>query len=323
MEWVKRGRIFAPPSGLPWIRGYASVPCAKPLDDGRVRVFFSGRDDEERSRVGSFDFDPARPESGTTLNDGSALEPGPLGSFDESGTVGSWVIDVGSDTRMYYVGWTRGVTVPFYNSIGLARSEDGGLTFQKVSVGPLVSRDQVDPYFTASSCVMIDEGVWKMWYLSCTGWEMVDGRARHSYHIRYADSDDGLNWRRLGRVCIDFQAQNEYAISRPSVVRDPDMYRMWYSHRGAGYRIGYAESDDGVVWTRKDEEAGIDVSLEGWDSEMIEYPCVFDHGARRYMLYNGNGYGATGIGLAELGQGPESVAGPLAALRIRLPPDTP
>ena len=148
---------------------------------------------------------------------------------------------------------------------------------------------------------MIDEGVWKMWYLSCTGWEMVDGRARHSYHIRYADSDDGLNWRRLGRVCIDFQAQNEYAISRPSVVRDPDMYRMWYSHRGAGYRIGYAESDDGVVWTRKDEEAGIDVSLEGWDSEMIEYPCVFDHGARRYMLYNGNGYGATGIGLAELG----------------------
>lgn len=130
---------------------------------------------------------------------------------------------------------------------------------------------------------------------------MVDGRARHSYHIRYADSDDGLNWRRLGRVCIDFQAQNEYAISRPSVVRDPDMYRMWYSHRGAGYRIGYAESDDGVVWTRKDEEAGIDVSLEGWDSEMIEYPCVFDHGARRYMLYNGNGYGATGIGLAELG----------------------
>jgi hypothetical protein len=75
---------------------------------------------------------------------------------------------------------------------------------------------------------------------------------------------------------------------------------MWYSYRGSSYRIGYAESDDGVAWVRKDEEAGIDVSPDGWDSEMIEYPCVFDHAGSRYMLYNGNGYGATGIGLAEL-----------------------
>jgi hypothetical protein len=151
---------------------------------------------------------------------------------------------------------------------------------------------------------MIDEGIWKMWYLSCTGWDKVDGKARHSYHIRYAESDDGLSWQRSGRVCIDYQSKEEYAISRPSVLRDGDLYRMWYSYRGSsrasGYRIGYAESDDGVDWVRKDEEAGIDVSPEGWDSEMIEYPCVFDHFGSRYMLYNGNGYGATGIGLAEL-----------------------
>jgi hypothetical protein len=31
---------------------------------------------------------------------------------------------------------------------------------------------------------------------------------------------------------------------------------------------------------------------------MIEYACVFDVGATRHMLYNGNGYGATGIGHA-------------------------
>jgi len=33
---------------------------------------------------------------------------------------------------------------------------------------------------------------------------------------------------------------------------------------------------------------------------MIEYPCVVDAGGRRVMLYNGNDYGRTGIGLAEL-----------------------
>jgi hypothetical protein len=46
------------------------------------------------------------------------------------------------------------------------------------------------------------------------------------------------------------------------------------------------------------ENAGIDVSAEGWDSEMIEYPFVFKHKGLRYMIYNGNGYGKTGFGLA-------------------------
>jgi hypothetical protein len=47
-----------------------------------------------------------------------------------------------------------------------------------------------------------------------------------------------------------------------------------------------------------DAEAGIDVSSEGWDSEMVAYPWVGDVGGVRRMLYNGNGYGRTGIGQA-------------------------
>ena len=73
---------------------------------------------------------------------------------------------------------------------------------------------------------------------------------------------------------------------------------MWYSYRGEKYRIGYAESEDGIVWTRKDNESGIGVSSEGWDSEMIDYPVVFKHKDDVYMLYCGNGYGKTGFGLA-------------------------
>ncbi|MDR3088446.1 MAG: hypothetical protein LBU39_01340 [Desulfobulbaceae bacterium] len=101
-------------------------------------------------------------------------------------------------------------------------------------------------------------------------------------------------------VAIDFAHDGEHAIARPSVLRDPDGWKMWYSFRGETYRIGYAESPDGLVWTRLDEQAGIDVSATGWDTEMIEYPFVFDHAGRRYMLYNGNGYGKTGFGLAVL-----------------------
>lgn len=299
-QWIKRGLVLVPPDGLPWMTGYAAVPCVRRLDGTEVRVFFSGRDAHQRSHIGSFDFDPTSHDLEARINADPALQPGEMGTFDESGTMSSWVVDTPEATWMYYVGWTRGVTVPFYNSIGLARSLDGGLTFDRVSRGPILSRDLVDPIFTASSCVMVDEAVWKMWYVSCVRWELVQGRPRHYYNIRYAESDDGLYWRRSGAVCIDFQSDDEYAISRPSVIRDHDKYRMWYSYRGSSYRIGYAESTDGVVWRRMDDEAGMDVSASGWDADMVEYPCVFDHDGRRFMLYNGNGYGKTGIGLAEL-----------------------
>jgi hypothetical protein len=73
---------------------------------------------------------------------------------------------------------------------------------------------------------------------------------------------------------------------------------MWYCSRGDAYRLGYAESADGVTWVRDDDVAGLPPSRNGWDSEMICYPAVYDRNGRRYLLYNGNGFGATGIGYA-------------------------
>jgi hypothetical protein len=64
--------------------------------------------------------------------------------------------------------------------------------------------------------------------------------------------------------------------------------------------LGYAESPDGITWTRKDDEVGIDRSAEGWDSLMMEYPFVYEHRGRKHMLYNGNGFGETGFGHAVL-----------------------
>ncbi len=146
--------------------------------------------------------------------------------------------------------------------------------------------------------MLVEDGKWRMWYVSATSWEVKDDAPRHRYHIKYAESRDGINWQRDGLVCIDYIDEDEYAISRPCVVRDGDLYRMWFSSRGGSYRIGYAESTDGLSWTRKDGESGIDVSDSGWDSEMVAYPYVFEREGDYYMLYNGNGYGKSGIGVA-------------------------
>ena len=84
------------------------------------------------------------------------------------------------------------------------------------------------------------------------------------------------------------------------MIRDADRYRMWYSYRGTAYRIGYAESPDGSRWERQTTWPGSTSSPGGFDSEMIEYACDFDYRGRRHMLYNGNGFGTTGIGHAVL-----------------------
>ena len=67
-----------------------------------------------------------------------------------------------------------------------------------------------------------------------------------------------------------------------------------------GYRIGYAYSTDLTTWTRDDEKVGIDVSEEGWDSDMLCYPHVFHCDDKVYLLYNGNDFGRNGFGLAVL-----------------------
>lgn len=62
--------------------------------------------------------------------------------------------------------------------------------------------------------------------------------------------------------------------------------------------MGYAESDDGMNWVRKDEEIGLDVSDQGWDDQAVCYAAVVDLGGQEYMFYNGNGFGETGFGVA-------------------------
>ena len=141
-----------------------------------------------------------------------------------------------------------------------------------------------------------------MWYVSGTGWcESPDGPA-HRYHIKYAESSDGVTWKRHGVVAIDYASPSEHAFGRPFVIEQGGRHRMFYSvrTRSRGYRLGYAESTDGQRWTRKDGEVGIDVSASGWDSQMIEYASVVEHDGRTYLFYNGNNLGETGFGYAVL-----------------------
>jgi hypothetical protein len=298
MSWNKLGLVFDVPGKADWIKSHAWVPTPDKLEGDLYKVYFAGRNADNLSQIGHFVIDITAPNNIVEVSQKPDLELGELGTFDDSAVIPSWIVDHEGTKYMYYIGWTQGRRVPYFSNIGLAISEDGGATYSKYSQGPLVDRNDVDPYMTASPCVRIENGIWRLWYLSNTQWTPGSEGPMPRYHIKYAESTDGINWRREGTVCIDFKNDEEYAIARPCVIHEDGKYKMWYSYRGDSYRIGYAESNDGIKWERQDEQAGIDVSPAGWDSEMIEYAYVFSHNDADYMLYNGNNYGYEGIGLA-------------------------
>jgi hypothetical protein len=195
------------------------------------------------------------------------------------------------------MGWHLTVTVPWQNALGLAISEGTADQFHRYSRFPIVELNEIDPYTISYPWVAMENGKFRMWYGSNVVWGAKKEDMRHL--IKYAESDDGIHWTRHDSISIDFSGPDEYAICKPCVRKDGDVYRMWFCARGKAYRIYCAESADGISWDRR-AEPDIGVSDSGWDSEMVEYPFVFDHKSDRYMLYAGNDFGRTGFGLARL-----------------------
>jgi hypothetical protein len=298
-RWLKGG-LLAQAVGQPdWLTSHLAVPSVRPRRDGGLDLYVSSRDRHDRSHVCRLVLPPDWPDEPPATEFELVLGPGAPGAFDDSGAMATWLHQVDDSVLLYYIGWNRGVTVPFRNALGVAVSHDDGATFARPH-GPILDRSPHDPCFVASCCISEHEGRFRMWYVSGLRWENEAGSPKPYYHIKHALSADGLHWQREGVVCIDFASRKEHAISRPWVLEDEGRYRMWYSYRETSYRIGYAESDDGLTWTRMDGDVGLTASPSGWDSEMVTYPCVFDHHGSRYMLYNGNGYGRTGVGWAVL-----------------------
>lgn len=278
---------------------HASYPTPLVDDSGTVRVFFSPRDRQNQSSIFWLDLaiDGDRFEvlrvAGAPL-----LEPGPRGAFDDSGVSVSCVIADGDRMLVYYLGWSLGITVPFRNFIGLAVGHRGEARLQRVSQVPILDRSEIDPFTLGYPWVLRDDEAWRMWYGSHLEWGERGSEMRHV--IKEAHSCDGISWTRTGRIAVPLGAPPEFAVSRPCVVPDRGRLRMWYARRHPDYSIGYAESEDGEQWVRHDDAFALVGPASPWDSDGATYPAVFDLRQTRYLLYNGNGYGRSGFGLARL-----------------------
>ncbi|MDP8213178.1 MAG: hypothetical protein P9X22_07835 [Candidatus Zapsychrus exili] len=298
MKWRKLGRIIEPSKEIKWMQTHAMLPTVDYLEGDIYRVYFSGRDGENRSLIGYADIDISK--EGFVVN--IAKEPilgfGELGCFDDNGVTPTSIVTHNGKKYLYYVGWKPRSTTRFGLIAGLAIGDSSG-NFKRYSRAPILRTSNEEPIaILTAPFVMKNSDKWKMWYVSGIKWENPDSP---KYNIKYAESDNGIDWKQNIAVCIDAVSEDETALARPCILKEDGIYKMWYSYKrdGKKYRMGYAESDDGKKWMRMDDRIGIEASSgDEWDSEMIEYGFIFNHKGNKYMIYNGNGYGINGAGLA-------------------------
>lgn len=236
------------------------------------------------------------------------LKLGDLGTFDEFGTYFTSIVQRDDGVLAYYVGYSRCESVPFTISIGAAISHDGGETFTKLGHGPALSCSLNEPFFLTVPKIRKFGGKWYLWYSAGKRWISGGGRPEPVYQIRMATSIDSINWQKADRNVIECKIEENECQASPDVFFLNGTYHMFFCYRYSldyrckerGYRIGYASSSDLINWVRDDSKAGIDISEEGWDSEMVSFPHVFELDGSIYMLYLGNQMGRYGFGLAKM-----------------------
>lgn len=296
IRWKKTDLFIEPKRDNWWSLSHAMIPTPENMGDGIFRIYYSGRNDRNQSHIAWVDVSLSHPFRVIGYSDSPVLSPGDLGCFDDNGVTPSCVLDLGNGEKaLYYIGWNPGSTVRMHLFGGLAISTNGGKTFERWSRAPIIERCPSDPFLNTAPWVVRAGDEYRMYYVSGCGWRNKD---LPRYNIKLGRSRDGKTWQRDGHVCIDFKDDSENALARPYVIFEDGVWKMWFAHKGGAYRMGYAESLDGLKWERRDDLAGIDVSPAGFDSEMIEYAAVVKHGGRHFMFYNGNNYGVDGIGLA-------------------------
>lgn len=300
MRWEKLGLLYSPKGIHPKLATHAANPLAIWLDGDIYRVYYSGRDRHSRSSVSYIDVDIIKQKL-CYIHDRPVFEFGQQSSFYSHGVSVGSCYSVKGRRYILFMGWHIPDQGHWRGEIGrLELKSNGELVLDsETPLLPVDGDDQISlsyPWVTS-----VPDGTYLMWYGSTVAWDAGNGEMLHV--IKQARSFDGYHWERMG-LAIPYELYRTQAFSRPTVVGNiNEGYHMWFSYRsgsGESYRIGYARSNNLKEWESAIDEAGIDVSPSGWDSEMIEYPFVFRHNENTYMFYNGNDYGKTGIGIAVL-----------------------
>ena len=303
MSWIKQSRIWEPDGSQWWAQTHATCPTPLLLPNGDLRIYLQCRDSKGIGRAGFIDVDANDPSRVLATSEHPCLDIGLPGTFDENGVLPTSVVAL-ADGRvlMYYVGFELCIGIRYRLLTGLAISTDGGNHFTRVHQTPVLERSDEELFFRCAAFVLQDQQRFRMWYSGGGDWTTVNNKPMPCYDLRHLESTDGFNWPATGQIVLPVTDDDEHGFGRPWVVKTEAGYQLFFSVRKRSlgqYRLAYAESPDGIHWTRADDKLGLDVSPGQWDGDAIMYSAVIQSGGQIWLFYNGNNFGEHGIGFAQ------------------------
>ena len=301
MKWKRHGIIYRPKGENGWDDNTFIAPLPMQIDENTLRIYGTVRDKKGAGRLSYIEVDANNPEIIKKTIDKPVVDIGEDGMFDDNGVVAVGLLPLKDEIRIYYAGYTLGTKVRHFDFTGLLISKDNGLTFKRYSKVPICDRIEGEELTRAIQMVLYEDNIYKAYYVGGSGFVQGKTKAISQYDLRYMESPDGIHFPNVvGKTVIPI-ADGCIRVGKPHIVKEKGIYRMFYSDGGddgALYKLAYAESVDGINWTKKD--LNLPLSESGWDSEMAEYPSFIRVNNKAFLFYNGNNYGYDGFGYAEL-----------------------
>lgn len=302
MKWRKKGLIYkAGMFDIPWHTKYTMTPVPYLYKEDILRIYLTMCNSENIGQLGYIDVDPSDPRKIIGYSKKPILEKGAIGTFDEHGVLPSSILKDNNKLYMFYSAYQRQITVPYTILSGIAVSNDGDF-FTRLQDVPLLERRTGELFQRSAIEIMKQNKKYCMWYTSSIGWINNGIHDVPKYNIKYIESENLYKWEMNPVISLDLDNNDEYGLTTPQIFFENGKYRMFYSIRSLskGYRMGYAESLDGIKFNRMDMKMNLEPSVNEFDSEMICYGKIFNAKDKTYLFYSGNHYGLEGIGYAEL-----------------------
>jgi len=301
---------------LPPKETYDINRCMNPFvvrRDDQYYLFYSGSEKSRKQRICVATAPIDRLTEWKRL--GPIVDFGGKGTFDENWCVLPCVHRFGNRWHLYYTGnGNEGKGLQAFRGIGLAVSDDF-VTWKKWSDEPVLKGDGFerwpDNHGIAGGGSLIElpqaDGriLYRMYYTLATGTPNRDLLVDQAKYAVIAHSWDGITWFDK-RVVLEPRLDAKYenaAVIALNVWKVGNHWRALYAGIGTqfgAYSVCEAASEDGLVWQRgmPGENLALPPTGNGWESKMTTYPHPVWEDHRLRMFYCGNGYGATGIGMA-------------------------
>jgi len=287
MTWIKKGILFN--------KEWAQLPVVdtNPLDHHTYRIYYSTRDKLGRSKPKFIDIQKNGFREFITDPKEIILPLGKPGSFDHYGIMPTKIITLEDGIKyFYYIGWSRRHDVPYHNSLGLAISRDNGLTWKKYSEGPIFTSSILEPGYIGTACVIKENQLWIMYYLSCREWIEDNGKMEPIYDIKQAISNDGIDWKPLNKTVIGLKENEGGVVAVNKIIN-----KFYYSKRNkTDYRTNPKNSYKIYSCDLDGKSEHLELSPSG-DEIMCAYPYVIEEADKYIMFYNSD-FGKSGISYA-------------------------